>query len=239
MSLIRAHSLLIACVYGIVAALALHLSGTLRRSTIAHSVYLLGLMALLVQFSQVAFSGVASGGGIGVVFVVLIGVFKTLVILGFNSFALYCTGGHFVGKFGRALIGDDQIVYRKTYDRAAGAEARREFEKAAGLYREEIDKDPKDSEAYKRLADVLIRCGRPEEAVREFEKAIELCGAEDEEERCQMTFRLAEVHQDELHNSRAAQELYEKLVRECPNNQYAQYAKARLESPERGHASGQ
>ena len=238
MSLIRAHSLFISCMYGIVAALAFHLSGTLRRSTIAYGVYLVGLMALVYQFAQIAFAGMPSGGGIGAVgfgvfFTVLFAVFKLLIILAFNGFALYSTMYHFVGKSGQFLTSDDRLVYKKTYDRAVGAEARGEFEKAAGLYRDEIEKDPKDTEARRRLAEVLIRCGRPQEAVVEFERTIGLCTAEDEEARCHMTFRLAEVHQEQLHNAQAARELYEKLMRECPKNEYAQYARERLESPER------
>jgi tetratricopeptide (TPR) repeat protein len=157
---------------------------------------------------------------------VVVGLGICLVGLAFHGVPVYYCLMHFVRGVGRAAAGLDQIALSKSYDRAEGAESRGNLEEAAALYRQELDTDPEDTEARRRLAELLVKQGRAQEAVPEFETVVEQVA--DREKRYAATFRLAEVLEEELGRRQEAAELYRRIVEEDPRSRYAQYARSRL-----------
>jgi tetratricopeptide (TPR) repeat protein len=215
------------CAYGVVWAVLFALKGETRGKTVVHLVYLAGFAALGVFMSQGVFSGVGSAGGsFAVIGAVLFGLGLCMIPLLFNAVPMYLTMLHFIGAFGRGVAGLDQVVYTKTYDKASGAEARGEFGLAADLYRKELAQDPKDLEARRRLAEALVRAGRPEEAVTELRRVME--ATESREQRHAMAFRLAELLGEDLKRPGEAEALYRLIIQEEPQGKRAQYARARL-----------
>ena len=143
-----------------------------------------------------------------------------------NAVAFACIASHYFVGFGQWLMSYDQIFRIKTYDRAEGAEARKNFERAAEPYREKIEEDPEDPEAHRRLAEVLLKLDRPEDAEGAFRRGLE--AAEDGEVRSSIAFRLAEVLDESLGRPGDAAEMYEMIVEHHPDSHHAAFAKSRL-----------
>jgi hypothetical protein len=223
---------LIYALYGVVWSVLFTTVADVRGSSLAHTLYFFGWVGLSVPFARAAFAGLGSvsGGGMGaapeVMFHVLFGGVLCAFGLLFNAPAVYHLLHHLVGRVGRGALGLDQIVLRKSYDKAEGAESRGDLAEAERLYRQELEADPEDAEARRRLAELLVRQGRPQEAVPEFEAVVEQ--VEDREKRYGTAFRLAEVLGDELGRKREAEELYRRIVEEDPRGRHAQYARSRL-----------
>jgi tetratricopeptide (TPR) repeat protein len=215
------HPILSIFFYGIVAALVFNLLQRLQENTIAHLVYLTGLLGLFVRLGTG--QPLVGMAGLGNLIYIIFGGLLGLIA---NAPALRYTLTHLLTAAGRELTSADQIVYRKTYDRAVGAESRGDLEMAAALYRQEIESDPEDREAYRRLAEVLLKHGKHDEAVSSFRKVIEM--SDEPRERSEAMFRLAEVFQDELHDGAAARKLYQAVIHDNPRGKYAEYARSRL-----------
>ncbi|MHC4789411.1 MAG: tetratricopeptide repeat protein [Planctomycetota bacterium] len=224
---IRQYGFWILCGYGVAAAVLFTAVAKLRDSTLTLYAYLV-LYVLLFGFYAPA--PVGRYGPFGVIVAIVHG----LIISAFNGVALYYCADRFLGQLGRSLAGLNRIVLRKSYDRAEGAEARGDLEEAEALYRAELESDPADLVARRRLAEVLLKRGRPEEAARELRTVLER--AEQRERRYAVAFRLAEVLQDELGEKAAAEELYFMIVREDPNGPHARYARSRLGGGEASEA---
>ena len=91
-----------------------------------------------------------------------------LVWLPFVIFLLFFWGGQFV----RGLSGADEPVrFAKTYTAAEKAVADGNFKRAIMLYRRELERDPGDLEAARRLAEVLLRDGQVDKAIGELRLA--------------------------------------------------------------------
>ena len=228
------HPFICLCLYGIAAALAFNTTQTLRDSKLAHYVYVLGYITLNLLLARgVAKGGVSGGGGglAGAMAGALVYVVKLVaqILLGFlfNAVALLYTCDLSLSALLRFVTSDDQLVVRKTYNRAEGAESRGDLDGAAALYREEIQADPADREAHRRLAEVLLKAGKMREAADLFRQVLELSKGADE--RCVAALRVAEVFQDNLGDVAAAVELYEMILAEYPKTKHAAYARARLE----------
>jgi hypothetical protein len=218
--------------YGVVWSVILTVSESERRRSLLHVLYLFGFVGLSVPFSSAAFGGVVGSDGIvarsamGAMGGVVVGLGICLVGLAFHGVPVYYCLMHFVRGVGRAAAGLDHIVLSKSYNRAEGAESRGDLAEAERLYRQELEADPEDAEARRRLAELLVRQGRAQEAVPEFETVIEQ--VEGREKRYATTFRLAEVLEEELGRRQEAAELYRRIVQEDPRSRYAQYARSRL-----------
>ena len=158
--------------------------------------------------------------GLGVVFLAYI------LVCFANAVAFACIASHYFVGIGHWLTSYNKILRIKTYDRAEGAEARKDFEKAAELYRESIEDDPEDAEAHRRLAEVLLKLDCPEDAEEEFRRALEL--AEEGGVRSSIAFRLAEVLDETLGRPEDAAEMYEMIVKQHPESHHAEFAKSRL-----------
>jgi tetratricopeptide (TPR) repeat protein len=213
--------------YGAVTSTLFGLLDPLRRSLLAVYLYLLGFGLLLVCLG----SHNIGNYGIGGLFLTLL---ESPLVLVCNAVPLYLSMERLVTGTVRSVMGYDQMVFRKTYDRASGAEARGEWELAESLYRDELQDSPDDLEARRRLAEVLIRRSRADEAVRELEHVME--SAEQKEMRYSTAFRLAEVLDDELGDQATAENLYRLIVQEDPRSKYARYARSRLGGGDSGEA---
>ena len=215
------------CIYGVVWALVLNAWRTERRSSIPYMIYFFGFVGLAVPASSWAYGGaMGAGGQMAVVGGVLIGTVLVAVAFMFNSIPILFCVGQIVRVVGREAAGLDQMTRRKSYDRAEAAESRGDPDEAARLYREEMAADPADTVAPRRLADLLVKAGRAQDAVAELRALLELI--EDKDEMCSTMFRLAEILDEQLHDRSGAAELYGRIVKEHPKRRLAEYARQRL-----------
>ena len=217
--------LFILCAFGIASGITFLRMGRFKGMNLAYAAYLLAFVGLSYAYWKASFAGVRDVAVAGGVLFMFLGGF--LLSCAWNGLALWCTAVHYLGVIGRAGMSDDQIVVRKTYDRAEGAESRGDYEGAAELYRKETDSDPTDREAHRRLAEVLLKMGSPREAVEELRSVLAL--SKEEEARCAAAFRLAEVLQDEMGDREAAADLYRMVLQDYPDSKYAGHARSRLE----------
>ena len=209
------------CIYGVVVAALFSAVGRLRESTLASIIYVTGFLGLNVQLSRVSDPGPG----------ILLAAAAAFIGLIFNVVAMRFALARLLTALGRALTGDDALRYAKSYDRAEAAESRGDYEAAAGLYREAIAADARDAEAHRRLADALLKDGKPHDAGRVLKQLVDLCT--DPEDRCGAIFRLAEVLHEKLNDERAAGELYELVSRDYANTRFDEYARGRLEALKR------
>lgn len=210
--------------YGVAASAVFVMLPWVRRSKAAHAAYVVGF--LLLSFWYWSGFTVPSSGGMAAGLDVAIGLLGFALCCAANALAWACIAGEYFVRVGRALTGLSQIARIKTYDKAEGAESRRNFVRAAALYREKIDEDTGDFEARRRLAEVLLKMKRSEEAVEQFREALEL--AEEDEDRCRIAFRLAEVLHETLGRIEEGAALYRTIITDFPGSQHAAFAKSRL-----------
>jgi len=91
-----------------------------------------------------------------------------------------------------ALSGaDEPVVFPKTYTAAEKAEAQGNFKRTIMLYRKELARDPKDLEARRRLAQVLMRDNQVEEAIGELRLAVIV--SEDPDEEVELIMRVSDI----------------------------------------------
>ncbi|MCP3886651.1 MAG: tetratricopeptide repeat protein [Propionibacteriaceae bacterium] len=150
------------------------------------------------------------------------------IIIACNMPAILCLVSSNLTKLARFATSDDNLVVRKQYCQAAGAEARNDLDEAARLYREEIRNDPEDAEVHRHLAEVLLKQGQSDGALDQFHMAIAMF--EEKRDRAATMFRLGEVLEDELNKPNAAREVFDKIIRECPGTPFATHARKRWES---------
>jgi len=223
--LFKHHALLVLCLYGAAASLIFKKWEDLNRSGLVQTAYLIIFGVLSFAYWSTAAAGLSLGPG--AVFGLLFICAGWLIALAFNALALYCVAQYYLEVLARAVSGISQMPVVKTYDRAAGAEVRGELDEAVRLYREEIESDAGDMEARRRLAEVLLKLGRPQEAVVSLRNVVRL--SKSDKQRAAALFRLAEVQQEELKDEPMAAELYRTIIRDHPRTKHASYARARLE----------
>lgn len=210
-------AMLLALVWGVVFDLAFIWTSA-RRSALAQTVYAAGLATLYGL--RVA----AAGGALGPLGSVLDAALWFVVLVA-NVPALWLAADYWLATIGGALTGDSEIKVRKSYDRAEGVEARHDYATAATLYRVAINEDPRDIEARRRLAEVLLKAEDPRAAAEQLRAAFKDASGE---QRAAIAFRLAEVFQDELHRTGPATQLYMTIIRDHADSHYAPYAQGRL-----------
>lgn len=125
----------------------------------------------------------------------------------------------------RWLFSEDQVRIVKTYDQAEAAEKRHDWERATELYAREVDADPTDLEARRRLAEVLIRRGRPGEAAAQISALLPQVG--DPEMRLNLGFRLADLHAG-LGDRGAAHEVLTRTAFAVRGTKWEKFAQERL-----------
>ena len=230
-SFVLKHPFLLLCAYGIVWTGAFHVLETERPNKWVFLAYFLGLLGLWASALASAAANF-EGSLFGLVYYLALGT----MILVCNILPVRHLLEFVLGQTARELTGLNQINVRKSYDHATGAESRGDLDTAARLYREEIQKDPDDTEARRHLAEVLARAGKPQEATDELRALIERIG--DGEQACQVMFRLAEVTDELLHDGAEAVRIYERLIRKYPKDKLAEYARLRLHGRETTNGHG-
>jgi tetratricopeptide (TPR) repeat protein len=221
MATIQEHAFWLLLAYGAIASLAFVLMEPLRASAIALFVYGFGFLGLFLLYAPVP---IGRYGILGVI----IGVLQVAVILAFNGLPLYTVLDHLVTRLGRELFGLNQMVFRKSYDRAKAAEARGELAEATALYRRELEDDPKDTAARRLLAEVLVKRGLAQEAAAELQAVLEHLKKDERQERIATLLRLAEVSEEELRDEQRARQLYREVIEQDPAAREADYARGRL-----------
>lgn len=131
-----------------------------------------------------------------------------------------------IGEMGRRGRGDHQLVVKKTFDQAEAAEKKRDWGTAERLYREEADKDPADGDVRARLAEVLHKQGRTEEAARVLAEAIPLI--DEPEKKAPLAFRLSEIHV-KAGQKDSAKAVLQSAVEALAGTRYEAFARKRLE----------
>jgi tetratricopeptide (TPR) repeat protein len=227
-------SIICACSFGFVASYVFRRNDTLPGKLSVQLAYLVGYIlmmgwalrsvgSLFGPFHDLMQGGMDVAGAL--LGLILCAVATILVITLCNISAIKCIVGAYVMKLIRFATSDDQLVVRKQYGRAAGAEARGDLDKAAQLYREEIEKDPKDADVHLLLAEVLLKQNLPNGALEEFQTGVGMM--KEKRDRAAALFRLGEVFDEELNRPAAAREVADRIARECPGTPFAAHARKR------------
>jgi hypothetical protein len=145
------------------------------------------------------------------------------VVLGLPYFAFLVSEG--MDRLHAAATGIDQMTVRKTFDRAEKAEREGDLDGALARYREEADRDPRDPEPVRRMAEIDLRAGRVTAALDEFRQALSLL--ERGEAQVVLSFRLSELLEKEGAGEEARR-LLERVEQEYPGTRFAEYAQERL-----------
>lgn len=214
-------------IYGIAASLLFYWWEALRAfkpAQAAHVAIFALLSYLYLQGQAGMLQGSAGlGGAIG-----LVSIFVSYGLgCAANAVAFACIGAEYAAGLGRWLMSYHKVPELKSYDRAENAVSNRNFGRAAALYGQKIEEDPEDVEAHRRLAEVLLKMDRAEDAAGVFRRGLER--AEKARDSCRIAFRLAEVLDEKLGRSGEAAELYRMLAEEYPDDRRADAARSRLE----------
>ena len=128
----------------------------------------------------------------------------------------------------KAVITDVGSSVTKTYAGARRAEEEGDYVRAARAYRRELEYDPRDVEARRRLAEVLVRMNRFDEGLGSFRLALTHI-KDDPATECAITFRIADILVNKkLDFDMALQEL-DFVRKKYPDTRYAADAQKRLE----------
>ena len=213
-------------VYGMAASVLFYAYVWLRRSKIAQAAHVAVFAGLSYYYLIIESESLAGGSGLGAAQGFASVFVGYMLCSASNAVAFACIGAEYAADVGRWLMSYNKIPELKTYDRAEAAESNRNYPRAARLYRQEIEDDPDDVEAYRRLAEVLMKLDRPEDAARVFRAGLKR--AEKSRDRCRIAFRLAEVLHEELGRGDEGAELYRMIAEKHPDDRRAEYARSRL-----------
>jgi len=220
---------ILACLYGLCAFYVFRKDEQLPGKLFVQLVYFTGFIYLLgwALRSVAGITGAPGGLGSGIRLVIFVAL-TIIIVTACNMPPIMCIVSAYISKVATFATSDDNLVFRKQYCQAAGAEAHGDLDKAARLYREEIQKDPKDAEVHLLLAEVLLKQNLPNGAVDEFRTAIAMLT--EERDRASAMFRLGEVLEENLNQPTAAREVYDRIIRDCPRTPFAAHARKRLEN---------
>lgn len=116
----------------------------------------------------------------------------------------------------------------KTYAGAQRAEQEGDLIRAAKLYRRELEHDPKDVEARRRLAEILVKMNHFDQALGSFRLALTHI-KDDPRSECAIIFRIADILVNKkLDFDMALQEL-DFVRKKYPDSRYARVAQTQLE----------
>ncbi len=224
--------LAVLCAYGLVASLVFAFAPVVRQWRAVKYSYFVGYMALCALFASAQGQHLDVGPmDFGAAFTAMMKLLGGLFVgTLFNIVALYyCLVGALTA-IGRWMWGLDSMTVRKTYDKAEAARERGDLEAAAEIYRQELEKEPQDAEARRRLAEILLEMDRTEEGVAELRALLKRLqgyrsyfGA---------AIRMGVVLEEELGDRAGAEQVYRAVLARYPRGEYAQYARARLGEPD-------
>ncbi|KPJ62545.1 MAG: hypothetical protein AMS15_03510 [Planctomycetes bacterium DG_23] len=159
-----------------------------------------------------------------------IGVFFNLMLLCFAGILYVPFFIHLIifyaSKTWDSLSGVSDIKVRKTYSKAEAAEKERNYEGAMEYYRKELEQEPEDAEARRRLAEIFYTTGDFDGALKTFRVAYTF--EKEEEKKAGIAFRIVDILLSKEEDFTALKEL-EHIKREFPNTQYARHATDRIQ----------
>lgn len=212
--------------YGMAVSVLFYVYVWLRRSKIAQVAHVAIFAGLSYYYLIIESESLAGGSGLGAAQGFASVFVGYMLCSAASAVAFACIGAEYAADLGRWLMSYNKIPELKTYDRAEAAVSNRDYARAARLYRKAIEDDPDDVEAYRRLAEVLMKLERPEDAAKVFRAGLKR--AEKPGDRCRIAFRLAEVLHEELGRADEGAELYRMIAEEHPDDRRAEYARSRL-----------
>lgn len=182
------------------------------------------VVAIIIFVPLMIGAGRPAGGqiNIGLFFNLMMMVLAGILYVPFFVYLIVCYGS----KTWDSMSGISDIKVRKTYSKAEAAEKERNYEEAMGYYRKELERDPEDAEARRRLAELFHNTGDWDSALKTFRVAYTF--EKEEENRAGIAFRIVDILLAKEEDLTALKEL-EHIKREFPNTQYARHATERVQ----------
>jgi len=184
-----------------------------------------GLVAIFLGFSLlVGGAGVAAEGmapmGAGLV---LVGFVPGLVLLVPWLWHVLGLAAH---EAGRAAMGIDTMVVKRTYDAAEKLMHERKFEEAERAFLDEAEKEKEDPRPLRRAGDAALAEGRAEAAVGHFRRALERI--ELAEDRATLAIRISEIQQSKLGRKDEARRTLQELLPRLGTTRTAELLRERI-----------
>lgn len=162
---------------------------------------------------------VGPGSAVSVLLGIVVGAFP------WSGFMALALGGNLKFLVSWALS-DDQLTVRPAYSIAEAAEARGEYAAAVAAYEKLADANPADPEPRRRMAEALLKAGRPRDAVEVLRQAMRI---EDKPgEQFLIALRLSEVLADDCADVREAVTMLEAHLERHPDAHGAAFARQRI-----------
>jgi len=185
----------------------------------------IGAVVAIIILFKLMFGAARPAGGqvhIGLVFNMMMMVGAGVLYVPFFIHLIIFYGS----KSWDSLTGISDIKVRKTYSKAEAAEKERKYEEAMGYYRKELEQDPEDAEARRRLAELFYTTNDFDSALKAFRVAYTF--EKEEEKRAGIAFRIVDILLAKGDDFTALREL-EHIKRQFPNTQYARHAADRVQ----------
>ena len=185
----------------------------------------IGAVVAIIIFSKLMFGAARPAGGqvhIGLVFNMMMMAGAMVLYVPFFIHLIIFYGS----KSWDSLTGISDIKVRKTYSKAEAAEKERNYEEAMEYYRKELEKEPEDAEARRRLAELFFTTYDFDSALKTFHVAYTF--EKEEEKRAGIAFRIVDILLAKGDDLTALKEL-EHIKREFPKTQYARHAADRVQ----------
>jgi thioredoxin-like negative regulator of GroEL len=178
----------------------------------------LTLVILMLKFAR------PPGGQVSVAFFIRLMMMCVAGIL-YVPFILHIIA-FYGGQTWDSLSGVSDVKVRKTYSKAEAAEKERNYEEAMGHYKKELEQEPEDAEARRRLAELFYTTGDFDGALKTFRVAYTF--EKEQEKRAGIAFRIVDILLAKGEDFTALKEL-EHIKRAFPNTQYARHATDRVQ----------
>jgi len=219
------NAFLLLCLYGIVASVVFHYSRRARELKLGHLLHLLiffGLAAYMwVGITRLKTMPLIAFGT---------GLLESIVVILCNGYVTLILMKVYVYRLHTFFTSDDQLVVRKTYDRAEAAEMRKDYGLAVELYKHEVEIDPADGEAQRRLGEAYAKDGNYGQAASELQKAVELI--EDPDKKRSLMLRISNLFADLIGDKKSAVRELQRIIEDYPESKQAGFARIRLEATE-------
>jgi tetratricopeptide (TPR) repeat protein len=126
----------------------------------------------------------------------------------------------------RSALSLDDIKVPPAYSQAEAAASRKDFEEALRLYRKAAEEYPDEPEPCRRIAELYLTMGRPDDAVRAFRETEER--QPDPRDKLLTVFAIVETLADVKKDLPGAIEILERFLTQYPDVKGREYAEGRI-----------
>ena len=123
---------------------------------------------------------------------------------------------------------------KETYSLAERYEIEHKYEEAIELYLTAIEKDKKNPEPRKKLADLYCKIGDYGNSIRYMLEILDLPKGVSEQERCVLINRIADLYLEHKRDRSSAVKVLRRIVKDFPESRYAVYARERIVQIKKG-----